>query len=292
MSVIIPRRAGKVNIRLARSRSEDIFTLCIRATMTSTTAHRHENRGRRIRNGSGKGSGGRIPRARVQARESRHFYACIHTVPRCILRLPRVARPRLCMRTNACVCECCNAIVHVHTATRVGPDTPDKYLHMGLRGNFLKTQVPHRFLYHRPPPPEKAPRFAMLSFTSRRSRRKKKMAGGVVGKFVMLRKHFHWKIQQAIGRRRRRRRREQSRENVETLWNCRRSPSRTRSSPPRAFHFLLGFVIGARQRKHDEGILLFRVDGEPRLRSAACMGTYKSVQTHDTANNASILRKC
>ena len=208
MSVIIPRRAGKVNIRLARSRSEDIFTLYIRARMTSTTTHRHENRGRRIRNGSGKELGGRIPRVRVQARESRHFYACIHTVPRCILRLPRVspARSRLCMRTNACVYECCNVIVHMHTATRIGPDTPDKYLHMGLRGNFLKTQVPHRFLYHyRPPPPEKAPRSAMLSFTSRRSRQKKKLAGGVVGKFVMLRKHFYWKIQQAIGRRRHRR---------------------------------------------------------------------------------------
>lgn len=46
------------------------------------------------------------------------------------------------------MCECRIAIVHVHTAACAGPDTPDKYLHMGLRGNFLKTQVPRRFLQH------------------------------------------------------------------------------------------------------------------------------------------------
>lgn len=37
MSVIIPRRAGKVNIRLARSRSEDIFAPCTRALSSSTS---------------------------------------------------------------------------------------------------------------------------------------------------------------------------------------------------------------------------------------------------------------
>lgn len=150
MSVIIPRRAGKVNIRLARSRSEDIFAPCTRACRRrrrrgrGTSAYRHGNRRQR---GTKRGrTRGRIPRARVQARESRHFYACIHMTPRCILRLPRVLRSRPCIRTSACVCECCNAIVHAHIASRAGPDTPDKYLHMGLRGNFLKTQVLRRFL--------------------------------------------------------------------------------------------------------------------------------------------------
>lgn len=52
-------------------------------------------------------------------------------------------------------CECCIAIAHTHVATRTGPDTPDKYLHMGLRGNFLKTQVPRWFLHCRPPLPNR-----------------------------------------------------------------------------------------------------------------------------------------
>lgn len=55
----------------------------------------------------------------------------------------------------ACACECCIAIPHIHIATRTGPDTPDKYLHMGLRGNFLKTQVSRWFLHRRPPLPNR-----------------------------------------------------------------------------------------------------------------------------------------
>lgn len=123
------------------------------------------------------GRGSRKER-RVQARESRHFYACIHTTPRCILRT--FARTK-----RSCVCERCIAIAHIHMAACRGPDTPDKYLHMGLRGNFLKTQVPRVDSYHRPLLHQTVPRFAALSFTSHRFRLEKEDGEAEVGKFVM-----------------------------------------------------------------------------------------------------------
>lgn len=86
----------------------------------------------------------------------RHFYACIHTTPSA----RHVHRPSSSCTLNGCKrahppAGLCDARVahlsrlHAHQAcvTLVhGPRyLPDKYLHMGLQGNFLKTHHP-RFL--------------------------------------------------------------------------------------------------------------------------------------------------
>jgi len=147
MSVIISRRVEKVNIRLARSRSEDIFATCIRASMTSTTpsswyvgtgiaAKGYETvSGKGVRREDIEGEG-------VGTRKQTFLCMYSHGSPMHTATSARSATVYAC----ECVYECYNAIVHIRTATRAGPDTSDKYLHMGLQGNFLKTQVPRRFL--------------------------------------------------------------------------------------------------------------------------------------------------
>lgn len=88
-----------------------------------------------------------VAREKERVCESRHFYACIHTAPRCIptTRLERARVPSfLCLRRRGWPCASVSAASRpcTYVTASTGPDTLDKYLHMGLRGNFLKTQLP------------------------------------------------------------------------------------------------------------------------------------------------------